>query len=336
MASGIAALILSANPNLNWLEVRQIMRDTAVKIQLDNIVSNEKWFDKQGNAIIDGNKSLLSISSSNQLNQAANIGHVEILVLSTANVNIGQVLKFRVADGDIRIVKAINANVITIDQPLTQYYSQFTTIDFGLYPYKSKAFGYGRLDAAAAVQSAIDSLTGARYDLWMQNTPNDNGEDDTIDICSINSPDIFYNKSQDKINVRVRNRGAATSIKGAEVRCMVAIVDDVTSIKFPNTFIPNNVDVFFYGNGEIEEIEPNGSSDIAITKDSDFDFDKVSKHKMEKITVFLAHITPFDKESIATEITHNNNITFNQTILTSNQVVSAKSYTIINDKQLLS
>ena len=32
LAAGVAALVLSANPNLTWIEARQILRDTAIRI----------------------------------------------------------------------------------------------------------------------------------------------------------------------------------------------------------------------------------------------------------------------------------------------------------------
>ncbi|MCP4218719.1 MAG: S8 family serine peptidase [bacterium] len=41
--SGLAALMLSVNPDLTWIEVRQILRDTAVKIDSSNNDVNGKW-----------------------------------------------------------------------------------------------------------------------------------------------------------------------------------------------------------------------------------------------------------------------------------------------------
>lgn len=46
LCAGIAALVLSARPELTWLEVRQILRDTAVKIDLAN--TDFPWLDQNG------------------------------------------------------------------------------------------------------------------------------------------------------------------------------------------------------------------------------------------------------------------------------------------------
>jgi hypothetical protein len=49
LTAGIAALILSANPGLTWVEVRQILRDTAIKIDLNNSDPVGQWLDSAGN-----------------------------------------------------------------------------------------------------------------------------------------------------------------------------------------------------------------------------------------------------------------------------------------------
>lgn len=46
--AGSAALMLSVNPNLTWVEVRQILRDTAVKIDADNADPIGKWVSLDG------------------------------------------------------------------------------------------------------------------------------------------------------------------------------------------------------------------------------------------------------------------------------------------------
>lgn len=49
LTAGVAALILSANPALTWVEVRQILRDTAIKIDLNNSDPAGQWLDSAGN-----------------------------------------------------------------------------------------------------------------------------------------------------------------------------------------------------------------------------------------------------------------------------------------------
>jgi subtilisin family serine protease len=48
LVAGVAALLLSANPALTWVEVRQILRDTAEKIDLTNTDSIGRWVDTDG------------------------------------------------------------------------------------------------------------------------------------------------------------------------------------------------------------------------------------------------------------------------------------------------
>lgn len=48
VCAGIAALILSVNPDLNWVDVRQIMRDTAAKTDPNNADPAGRWADIAG------------------------------------------------------------------------------------------------------------------------------------------------------------------------------------------------------------------------------------------------------------------------------------------------
>jgi subtilisin family serine protease len=45
LSSGVAALVLSANPALTFVEVRQILRDTAIKFDLANADKDGQWLD---------------------------------------------------------------------------------------------------------------------------------------------------------------------------------------------------------------------------------------------------------------------------------------------------
>jgi hypothetical protein len=51
LVSGTAALILSLKPELNWLQVRNILRSTAVKIDFRNTDPNGIWVDRDGDGI---------------------------------------------------------------------------------------------------------------------------------------------------------------------------------------------------------------------------------------------------------------------------------------------
>lgn len=51
--SGAAALVLSANPDLTWVEVREILRDTAVKIDFANVDPVGQYTDSNGDGVAD-------------------------------------------------------------------------------------------------------------------------------------------------------------------------------------------------------------------------------------------------------------------------------------------
>jgi len=48
LVAGVAALMLSVNPDLTWVEVRQILKDTAVKIDAGNTNAVGRWVDIMG------------------------------------------------------------------------------------------------------------------------------------------------------------------------------------------------------------------------------------------------------------------------------------------------
>ena len=48
LAAGVAALVLSAKPNLTWVQARQVLRNSAVKFDLGNTNPNGQWLDANG------------------------------------------------------------------------------------------------------------------------------------------------------------------------------------------------------------------------------------------------------------------------------------------------
>ena len=50
ICAGVAALVLSANPDLSWVQVRQILRDTAIHIDL---TPTGQWVDMDGDGVVD-------------------------------------------------------------------------------------------------------------------------------------------------------------------------------------------------------------------------------------------------------------------------------------------
>lgn len=112
LAAGVAALVLSTDPSLTFIEAREVMRNTAVKLDTGNTTANGQWLD------INGNPS------------------------------------------------------VTSGQP----------------PVRSGWYGFGRLDAAAAVQGGIDH--DASRDLIIRDNLADNGSVATTGAFW-NSPDIW-------------------------------------------------------------------------------------------------------------------------------------------------
>lgn len=53
LTAGVAALMLSINPDLTWVEVRQILRDTAVQIDAANTDPIGQWVDTDGDGVTD-------------------------------------------------------------------------------------------------------------------------------------------------------------------------------------------------------------------------------------------------------------------------------------------
>ena len=185
LCAGVAALVLSANPELTYIEARQIMRDTAVKFDLANTDPSGQWLDANGNP------SAMS----------------------------------------------------------------------GLPAVKSGWYGYGRIDAAAAVQTAI--LYASQTDLVVRDNLADTG---TVASAGAfwNSPDIWCRRlapgadpgalpasyadagpHQDPIrgqpnwvHARVRNNGTAASLD-AWVRISVTHWPGL-EFTYPASFQPTN------------------------------------------------------------------------------------------------
>jgi Subtilase family len=186
LTAGIAALVLSANPNLTWIEVRQILRDTAHKIDATNSDPVGQWIDAAGNPSR------------------------------------------------------------TSGQP----------------PVFSQWYGYGRVDAAAAVQRALsyvetqdvyvrDNLadvgmvpTGTPFwdspDIWVRNlSPAMDGAAAYPASYAVAGPHQAPISGQDNwIYVRYRNRGTASSLD-FYVRVYVAHYPGL-EFTYPDSFIPSN------------------------------------------------------------------------------------------------
>ena len=184
LSAGIAALVLSAQPQLTWVELRDVLRGTATKFDFVNNTPTGQWLDSNGNP---------------------------------SNISL-------------------------------------------LPPLFSQWYGYGRIDAAAAVTAAInytfprdlmvrDELadTGVAVsvnfndspDIWVRN------EDPSTDLAalpgaySVAGPHLDPEYGSDHwVYVRVKNRGVITS-SDAWLRIYIAHSDG-TPLNYPQDWIPVN------------------------------------------------------------------------------------------------
>ncbi len=198
VCAGIAGLCLSANPNLSWVEVRDILRHTGRKINIGDTgtviggVNIGKWRDENGQDIVNNAGVINSLNPqviSNLTNLNANR---DLLTLaSAADFEEGQAVV--VTDGantEFRVVDAVDtgANTITLDAPLNNNYpSPGTTVEAGRKPHYSAFYGYNRVHAGSAVQAALDSVNNYRQ-LVIRNNLADTGSAASADI---QSPDIW-------------------------------------------------------------------------------------------------------------------------------------------------
>ena len=204
VCAGIAGLILSANPNLTWVEVRQIMRDTARKIDVgtNGVVVGArrygKWMDANRNLIVNAAGALnpLVPAVSTTLTALANR---LVTLTSAAGFEVGQaIMVSQGANREFRVVTNVNTgtNTITVDANFVTAFTNGATVQAGRKPHYSAFYGYGRVDAAAAVAATVQSLTNYR-ELRIRNTLADNGTAATVQV---QSPDIWVTNNSLTVN----------------------------------------------------------------------------------------------------------------------------------------
>jgi subtilisin family serine protease len=220
LAAGVAALVLSADPSLTYIEAREIMRNTAIKLDPGNTTANGQWLD------INGNPSVTS----------------------------------------------------------------------GLPPVRSGWYGYGRLDAAAAVQGVITNM--ASRDLVIRDNLADTGTVATPGAFW-NSPDIWCRTSdptgdpaafpasyaaagphqspirgqQNWICLRVRNNGSTASLD-AWVRISVTHFPGM-EFTYPDSWQPTNgpgdplpspmtPGTYFIGEAKVSGVLPGADETVVV------------------------------------------------------------------------
>lgn len=220
LCAGVGALVLSANPSLTYIEAREIMRNTAVKLDLGNTTANGQWLD---------------------------------------------------ANGD-------------------------PSVTSGLPPVRSGWYGYGRIDAAAAVTEAL--TFGTARDLVIRDNLADTGTVATVGAFW-NSPDIWCRRDDPAgdpgalppnyatagpheapergqtnwVYARVRNNGTQVSLD-AWVRVSVTHWPG-TEFTYPASFQPTNgpgdplpspltPGTYFIGEAKVTDVAPGAEEIVTI------------------------------------------------------------------------
>lgn len=259
MVAGAAGLLLSVKPELNWLEVKHILKETTDKVGLRKGSGKEVWRTKDGDRIRNIWGFVVEVGGKTLGNNPA-AGATQIQVSpDDSMIPIGAVLQLKGDEKEYAIVKdKPGGNILELENPLLHDFDLGDDVKVGRIPHHSESFGYGRINLKKAVQGAVDYDLTWR-DLYIRDTILDNGAAATA-AADVDSPDIWVrniapdvdlgnaippndanpthqnpNKDQDKwIYVRVRNRGTTeNSLEGMQIRLQVTFTaDPVAPIQF--------------------------------------------------------------------------------------------------------
>jgi pyrrolidone-carboxylate peptidase len=215
VSAGASALILSAKSSLTWVEVRDIMRNTARKIDLGEGGGIGDW--KNGPNVSDnnilnpfGDLILKSPAVSTNLTQPAhapsdpnlskNFTYNILQVSSISGFEIGDAVL--ISDGtnsEIRVIEGLSTGKITVGALKNSYLTPgSTTIEAGEYkPVFSQFYGYGRINVNNAVGEALKYNHSWR-DLMVRHHIGDDGTADIqVNHHPIHSPDIWIRNTPD-------------------------------------------------------------------------------------------------------------------------------------------
>ncbi len=264
IVAGGAALVLSANMQLNWIEVFHILQSSAFKVDL-SAQGEGKWEDEHGDKLFRGFANIFFENAApTTLSSQAYLGNQTIDVLNASNfskgcsIRIGGAISFQYA-----VVLHVSGNTVTLDRPLNKNFNLSAPVKIGLSPFHSNFYGAGRIDLEAAVKMAANWDVNAR-DLWIRDFIGDSGAPHGSQLL-IDSPDIWVrvtNPTTDDyhaietvdanppphcfprpnqnawVYVRVRNRGSLPSLQGMELVITVTQSNDPAQgpiqFKFPD------------------------------------------------------------------------------------------------------
>ncbi len=326
LVAGVASLILSAKPTLNWVEVRQILRDSAVKIDL-----NTKGFEHPAVPNNDNNNPFSA--TQDDITRKRGVGRWKN--------KAGQYI--------------YDFDGITVNTGVTD-----TT------PHFSEWYGFGRINAEAAVNAALQYSFQQR-DLKIRDNPTDDGtatnpntinspdvwvrvEDPSVDLANAypggdSNPNNFnanfgiegptqqvYLSQDSHLYARINNKGFSnpTSKESLDtwVRFYIAVTDgnvppNTSLFKFPDHFKGEDDIIQLYSQGTKVQLigekkidagtmtGDNGNTPIAVTNITWSNL--IKPHPDNTLRTFLlAHIAPFDGGDDASEVENNNNLTYKE------------------------
>lgn len=117
-------------------------------------------------------------------------GATVLQVASTAPFVAGQAI--RIDGSEVRVIRSITDDTHMVIDPLVGSVDNGDEIEGGHIPWRNRFYGFGRIDAAVAVQKA-HAYNHATRDLWIRNNLADDGVTAIVDLVAhpIDSPDIW-------------------------------------------------------------------------------------------------------------------------------------------------
>jgi hypothetical protein len=333
-ATGLAGLLLSANPNLTWVEIRDMMRKTASPIGLTASSSSTTGAWQKPNGALINASSFSNPATAITLSANAAVNDTTITVSGVAELKPRMLI--RLEDGtntEVKIIRRMSVgNVLSIDPLVNAFSSGITSVKVGNIVHYSNYMGFGRLDAELAVQEAL-AYSHSDRDLMIRDRLVDDGTSATPSNIKIDSPDIWVRYTPHsvaelntiagqttegphrqpikgtnrRVYVRVKNRGNKYTNLDAWVRCYVCTVPVGTEIKFPEHFIDSAKDYGLPQGSHVtvkQLLTANGREEYFLQEDlinpGDSDIAEfvwpanTLDESTKRETIILAMVSPFD------------------------------------------
>lgn len=187
IVSGVAALVLSARPDLSYLEVKDILKRSCDKLELDQ---EHLWKSKTNDWVIDSG--FVAVSPTTALANFPSVGDEVIDVTNSSGFEVDQVIQMSSTQGDEEAViwKVDNTNdKLFLKNKVLYAHTNPTSVKGGHVAYRADKYGAGRVNAERAVEEAIayshDQRDLAIRDVSLSENIN------TATTGTVDSPDIW-------------------------------------------------------------------------------------------------------------------------------------------------